>query len=256
MRLCRYALSVLIQQHLIFWHTSSLDEQTNYEANLLAAYNLMRIGKDVQMVESRFGPLEGQIVSKVIQLGHVKVSDLVHGCDLVDTEAVSQKHPLKTTSSARSTKTAPSSDATPPIEPSHSPSELRQRIGSLLQYGLLSLVHESHFWSDADIETEVDKVVPEIEAFKARTQKEKRAMRDVKLSDKRLEWKYGTRGQLSRIESWKVGSKRALHQEEQAGSRKKLKLDVYGSSRDSESFDFEEAGTEGTTEMVRTRGFY
>jgi DNA-directed RNA polymerase III subunit RPC3 len=69
-------LAVLIQQNLIYHCNDQLDDRTYYEANHDAAYALVRTGKIVELVTSRFGVLAREIMQNILLLGHAKVSDI------------------------------------------------------------------------------------------------------------------------------------------------------------------------------------
>lgn len=75
-RQVRHGLAVLIQQHLIFHFTSLDDGVTYYEADWKNAYAIVRSGKIIQLVDDRLGEYAAKIMSAILYLGHVKVSDL------------------------------------------------------------------------------------------------------------------------------------------------------------------------------------
>lgn len=52
------------------------DEQCFYEVDWPGAYNLLRTGKIVKIVEDRFGEAAGTVISNLLQLGHARVGDL------------------------------------------------------------------------------------------------------------------------------------------------------------------------------------
>ncbi|KAL1958358.1 hypothetical protein VTO42DRAFT_4675 [Malbranchea cinnamomea] len=82
-RQVRYGLAVLIQQHLVFHFTSLDDGITYYEADWRNAYALVRSGKIIQLVEERLGPYAAKVVSAILYLGHVRISDLEKMHDLI-----------------------------------------------------------------------------------------------------------------------------------------------------------------------------
>ncbi|RFU32687.1 hypothetical protein B7463_g3665, partial [Scytalidium lignicola] len=75
-RQLRHGLAVLIQQNLVYHHFDEDVNATYYEANQSAAYNLVRSGKILEIVESRYGAAAEYVVQNVLRLGHIKVSDL------------------------------------------------------------------------------------------------------------------------------------------------------------------------------------
>lgn len=66
----------MIQQNLLYHCLDASDDRTYYEANHDAAYALIRTGKIMEVMESRFGGLSRDVVEKLLFLGHSKVSDL------------------------------------------------------------------------------------------------------------------------------------------------------------------------------------
>ncbi|PGH18845.1 DNA-directed RNA polymerase III subunit rpc3 [Helicocarpus griseus UAMH5409] len=75
-RQVKNGLAVLIQQHLIYHHTSIDDGITYYEANWRAAYYLVRSGRILQLVEEKLGDFAAKILSIILFLGHAKISYL------------------------------------------------------------------------------------------------------------------------------------------------------------------------------------
>ncbi|KAF1353314.1 RNA polymerase III subunit RPC82-domain-containing protein [Delphinella strobiligena] len=73
----RHGLAVLIQYHLVHHcPASENDDQAFYDVDWNGAYNIMRAGKIIQIVEERFGEGAGQAVSNLLQFGHARVGDL------------------------------------------------------------------------------------------------------------------------------------------------------------------------------------
>ena len=72
----RHGLIVLIQQHLVLHSTSDTEDQAYYEVDWNGAYELMRVGKIVSIIEERYGSGAAQVISNLLQLGHARVGDL------------------------------------------------------------------------------------------------------------------------------------------------------------------------------------
>jgi DNA-directed RNA polymerase III subunit RPC3 len=70
-------LAVLIQQNIVYWHVEDDSEITYYEANQNASYFLLRSGKIIEYVSSRYGPSAKDIVQDLLFLGHAKIGDLL-----------------------------------------------------------------------------------------------------------------------------------------------------------------------------------
>ncbi|KAI1213686.1 RNA polymerase III subunit RPC82-domain-containing protein [Annulohypoxylon truncatum] len=83
-RQVRHGVAVLIQLNLIFHLTDQDTGITHYEANHHAAYNLVRMGKVLDMVRTKYGHHAHYLVHEVLIHGHAKISDLV--------EAFKNKH--------------------------------------------------------------------------------------------------------------------------------------------------------------------
>ncbi|KAI1411666.1 RNA polymerase III subunit RPC82-domain-containing protein [Hypoxylon sp. FL1857] len=83
-RQVRHGLTVLIQLNLVFHHTDHDTGITNYEANPLAAYNLVRTGKILDLIRTNYGDDAHAIVHDVLLQGYAKISDLI--------EAFKSKH--------------------------------------------------------------------------------------------------------------------------------------------------------------------
>ena len=72
----RHGLAVLIQYHLVFHSLADRPNDTFYDVDWTGAYNIMRAGKIIQIVDDRFGEGAGQLVSNLLQFGHARVGDL------------------------------------------------------------------------------------------------------------------------------------------------------------------------------------
>jgi DNA-directed RNA polymerase III subunit RPC3 len=77
----RHGLAVLIQQNLVYYHIEHDPETTYYEANQDASYFLLRSGKIIEYVHSRYGTPAHNIVQNLLFLGHAKICDLLEACN-------------------------------------------------------------------------------------------------------------------------------------------------------------------------------
>lgn len=73
-RQLRHGLAVLVQNNLLYWQVES--GHAFYTANPDAAYNLIRAGKILDMVGSRYGDAEKELMTNLLSMGHTKVEDL------------------------------------------------------------------------------------------------------------------------------------------------------------------------------------
>ncbi|PKS11968.1 hypothetical protein jhhlp_001264 [Lomentospora prolificans] len=72
----RHGLAVLLQHNLIYYKVNKDTKVTTYEANTDACYNLLRIGRIVDLVGQQYGQAEQEIVRNLFSLGHVQIADL------------------------------------------------------------------------------------------------------------------------------------------------------------------------------------
>lgn len=75
-RQLQHGLVVLIQQNLVYYFDEG-PQATYYEANQGAAYGLIRSGKILDVVESRYGDVARDVVQNLFLLGHAKVGELI-----------------------------------------------------------------------------------------------------------------------------------------------------------------------------------
>lgn len=242
LRQIKHGLSVLAQQHLLFWYTPSPGEPTLYEPNLLAAYNLVRNGKYVQITEDRFGTIAGEIISNLLLLGHARIGDLIKVYREGHAVRPQELGPSKVPHSSGKSQDPPQSSHQNGLKDSVSLQEVHRTVGRLLEFGLISVIHESKFRSEADIEIELEKIIPPVEQYKGKSKKEREVMRERKKHEKRLEWKYGSNSERAEIGDFKKGTKRLLEYSTDLESRKRLKLDMTSSSKNTGKNGLREAG--------------
>lgn len=66
----------MIQQNLLYYYVDNDTTTAAYEANPEPAYNLIRTGKILEMVESSYGPAAKDVMQSLLLLGQTRVSDL------------------------------------------------------------------------------------------------------------------------------------------------------------------------------------
>ena len=78
---------MLVQLHLVvhFTHKESHRNETYYECSWLQIYELLHAGRIISIVEGRFGQDGAYIISNLLQMGHVRVSDFFTGSGLSNT---------------------------------------------------------------------------------------------------------------------------------------------------------------------------
>jgi DNA-directed RNA polymerase III subunit RPC3 len=92
----RHSLAVLIQHHLVYYYEAKEEGTTYYEADWRNAYSLVRAGKIIQLVEQRLGECAARVISVILDLGHVKVRDLLTVPELLLPTAKKRKQAAKT----------------------------------------------------------------------------------------------------------------------------------------------------------------
>ncbi|KAJ9149374.1 DNA-directed RNA polymerase III subunit RPC3 [Pleurostoma richardsiae] len=75
-RQLRHGLAVLIQHGLLYYYVDNDLGMTAYDASAEGAYNLVRTGRILAMVESVYGPAEKDVLQSLLLLGHTQIADL------------------------------------------------------------------------------------------------------------------------------------------------------------------------------------
>ncbi|KAA8573596.1 hypothetical protein EYC84_005179 [Monilinia fructicola] len=75
-RQLKLGLTVLVRQNLVY-HNSEERGDTTYEANIDAAYALVRSGKILEIVGEQFGSVATDVMEQLVLLGHAKISDII-----------------------------------------------------------------------------------------------------------------------------------------------------------------------------------
>ena len=200
-------MAVLLQQQLVFWYTSAGDS-TVYEANTAVAYNLVRAGKYVQIAEEQLGQFAGAVISNLLLLGHARVGDLVQAYGISSKD----RQPLPNGSGSTTEHN---------IKNNVTLESVHMTLYDLLRVGLVSLVNESHFRSDADNRIEAGKIVPAPEYFKNKTKRENEEQREMAILQKLEEWKYPTAPEKEEVEIFQKGKKRRLEDPEDSQAAKR-----------------------------------
>ena len=216
----RHGLSVLVQQHLIYWYHPPEDRSATYEANLESAYNLIRYGTYLRLTRDRHGPLAEKIVLKILVLGHASDSDLTQlqgtGANPSATSVLQNGH-------KQNGRIIHESDL--------NESEIRKTKVELLQAGLITKVHESHFRTMEDNRIEAEKDTRSVEDFAGNTKKDRSANREAFVDSVLDNWKYGSavKTEAEQAPKKKRGKRKAESQESHADvKRPRLNEDATG----------------------------
>lgn len=138
-RQLRHGLIVLIQQNLIYYVEEG-PQATYYEANRSAAYGLIRSGKILDIVDSRYGSVARDMVLNLFLLGHAKVGALIDLCQLNRSPTVNGDSSAHVASHTQR----------------QTPAQLDSILCDLLEAGLLEPVTDLTFRSPDDTFNEVE----------------------------------------------------------------------------------------------------
>ncbi|KIM98849.1 hypothetical protein OIDMADRAFT_126614, partial [Oidiodendron maius Zn] len=138
--LTSHGLIVLIQQNLVYYCEDDDSQTTYYEANQGAAYALIRSGKILEVVESRYGDVARELVQNLFLMGHAKVGDLI------DSYLRNRKPPTNGASNTLAELDAQQ----------HSPARLDSILCKLLEATLLQPATHLSFRSPDDTYNEVE----------------------------------------------------------------------------------------------------
>ena len=191
-RYIRHGLTVLVQQHLILHITPDTDSSTFYEVDPEGAYNLVRAGKAIALVQDRHGSGAGQVISNLLQLGHARVGDLEDA----------YKFTVKDDSTIDSAAEHINGEGLPNgIERGHmvtkaqdkkitSRADLHRTLHQLLEAGFITRVHKRTFYTYADREAEAEAEVILAEFPDGKTSGPKAKLRfDTSVSSKKRKWR-------------------------------------------------------------------
>ena len=229
-RQARHSLAVLVQQNLASWYTSPEDNTTYYEAHLGNAYALIRFGKIIKSAEDSFGEVASGIISNLLLLGHARVGDLVQAYNLAETEEHS-RHAKATTNGVDSSNKPLSSYTTKGHFTNNARNQglnlekFHSTVSTLLQSGLVSIVHESHFRSLADNRGEAEKIVKSLPKFQGNLKTDQKAELEEAINQKLADWRDGTELERKAIAGLNKSKKRSLEDPGPDKNRKRMRLD-------------------------------
>lgn len=144
----------MAQNHLIFYYTSPIDGQTYYEANTVAAYDLVRSGKLIQVVRRRFGTSAANIVMHLLVVGQARIEDLERATNLSTDEGNKNagSNSVKIQGGTKVNGLVANGDHNTKQEEERGFSETLQLLAT---EKLICRVREAHLRSEEDIKVEV-----------------------------------------------------------------------------------------------------
>ena len=223
-KLITHGLAVLVRHQLVLWYTSDT-RSTTYEANMEVSYSLARTGEYTRIVEERYNPRTGSVISKILTLGHARVSDIVHVC--IQDQADGHNESPKNTSALK----GPNSDI-------HAPPRTREAthevLSQLLQDGIILRTDVSHFHSPADNRVHVIKTTKDVAEFPGRTKKEREKQWEQAIAEKLEKLKYGSEVDIQRTicSGESKGKKRQRDNVEPSQARKRQRFSSPSMLRD------------------------
>jgi DNA-directed RNA polymerase III subunit RPC3 len=152
-RQLRHGLAVLIQQNLLYFHTDSDTRTTTYEANPGPAYNLVRTGKILEMIETSYGAAVKDVMQSLFILGQTRIEDLKAAYEdriRQQDEATKGRGDEVMFEGDEATPAAPK-----PTLPVPSIKKLNNILCRLVETGLVEVVHVQTFVSPEDIFSDV-----------------------------------------------------------------------------------------------------
>ncbi|KAK0723207.1 DNA-directed RNA polymerase III subunit RPC3 [Lasiosphaeria miniovina] len=212
-RQLRHGLAVLLQYNMLFYSVEPDTEVAVYEANVEYAYNLIRTGKILEMIDTSFGAPAKDIMQSLLLLGQARISDLI--------EAYQQK--IDQAKKAAAEKIEDGNEFEVNSVNGHSDSikksdllvkstaQLNSVICRLVEADLIDVVHSRSFQTPQDIHKSVEKEVTE-RLFPGGP---KGGKAKIELQDKIAE-------SLRKIRSESKSLKRKLEQNVTSAKRRKL----------------------------------
>ncbi|KAI9647526.1 RNA polymerase III subunit C82 [Ciborinia camelliae] len=145
-RQLKLGLTVLVRQNLVY-HNSEGGGDTNYEANIDAAYALVRSGKILEIVGERFGSVASDIMEQLVLLGHAKISDIIAELD--------KSHEAQINGNGNGINGATNGNGTH----SYPLAQLNHTLIQLLEEGFIQPVGQNMFRSPTDSYNAVEKAL-------------------------------------------------------------------------------------------------
>jgi len=145
-RQIKSGLGALIQLRLIHHHTAA-DGASTYQANALNAYNLVRVGKLLDLVTKRHGVAAASIMELLSVLGSATMDDLETRCARI-LQADHDPSSLRTNGVGEADRRQNS--------PHLTPSQVRSAIRRLAEDKFIIQVREAHFQSLFDARTDAE----------------------------------------------------------------------------------------------------
>ncbi|KAK3944492.1 DNA-directed RNA polymerase III subunit RPC3 [Diplogelasinospora grovesii] len=161
-RQIRHGLAVLLQHNLLFYQVDPETQTAAYEANADYAYNLLRTGKILEMVDTSYGGPAKDVMQSLLLLGQTRISDLTAAyqekIDQATKATNTHKMEIDDENEANGVNGHSHSPKKPDL-PVKSIAQLNSILSRLVEAELIDAVHARTFQSPDDIFRDVEKEV-------------------------------------------------------------------------------------------------
>ncbi|KAK3320711.1 RNA polymerase III subunit RPC82-domain-containing protein [Cercophora scortea] len=161
-RQLRHGLAVLHQHNLLFYQVDSYNGVATYEANAEHAYNLIRAGKILEMIDTSFGAPAKDVMQSLLLSGQTRIGDLVAAyqdkIDHVNKAAKAVKDETSEWDEPNGTTDETVAEKRPDLAVK-STNQLNAVICRLVEAELIDVVHSKTFQTSFDIYKAVEKEV-------------------------------------------------------------------------------------------------
>ena len=152
----RHGLAVLIQHDLLYYTVNRDTNATMYEANVTACYNILRIGKILDLIGILYGKGEQEVVRHLFSLGHVQIADLAQA---FGAQGVSVYEPNADSETTDDKPQVNGDDAGEAVETGpviNSVFHLHEVIARLVQWDILQVVDAESFTNPEALYNEIE----------------------------------------------------------------------------------------------------
>ncbi|KAK1832764.1 RNA polymerase III subunit RPC82-domain-containing protein [Podospora conica] len=205
-RQLRHGLAVLIQYNLLFHQSDG--PFTVYEANAAFAYNLIRTGKILEMVEGSFGPVAKDVMQNLMVSGQTRVSDLLAAYQIkIDRAKAAAEQDMDLEFPEFNLPNGNHHEVKKPDHQVKSTAQLNSIICRLVEAELIDVVHSKTFQSPDDIVKEAESQVAAnyfpngVKGGKGKAEYEQKvaeALRKIRSESKSLKRKLESNGSASK----------------------------------------------------------
>jgi DNA-directed RNA polymerase III subunit RPC3 len=213
-RQLRHGLAVLQQHNLLYYHLDPGADSASYEAHPEHAYNLIRTGKILEMIDGSFGAAAKDVMQSLLLSGQTRISDLVAAYQ-EKIEHANKAAALIGDDDDFGTETNGVNGESQPVKKAgllvKSTAHLNSIICRLAEAELIDFVHAKTFESSSDILKTVEKEVMD-KYFPA----------GVKGNKAKIELQERMAEGLRKVRSESKSLKRKLEQNGSAAKRRKL----------------------------------